>query len=109
MSIHVTSDNIALWDFLSNKGNFVWKYIGHTEQLFDLEKSKIKSKDIRQFKYICEGEFTIFNNKQIKKLDKEIEILRKEGNINRELLELVKSGIDEALKKDNLYLKFQDD
>jgi len=109
MKILVISDNVALWDFIDDRGSFFYEYVGYIGVNFNQEMAKTKHKDIRQFKYVGEGEYTIFNANQVQNLYKEIEILEEEGYVSKEVLELIKIGANKVLENNNRYLKFEDD
>ncbi len=50
---------------------------------------------------------TYFNEKQIREILKEIEVLQEDKQVNQEIVEIIQRGCLEALKGFNYYLKFE--
>ena len=109
LEVWVVSSNIALWNYMDEPEDFTYKYIGHIGEYFNIERSKIEDKDIKQFFYIDKREITIFGYEQVKCLEREVEILERKKLFKKEALEVIKNGIVFVLMNKALYLKFEYD
>ena len=108
IKVLVVSSNIALWDYMDRNRVYTYKYIGHIGEYFSLEEDKIKGARIKQFLYISIVANTIFNIKQVKKLNGEIKTLE-ELDMNSEMIGIIKKGIAMIMDDNDLYLKFECD
>jgi len=111
IDVEVVSSNATLFHYVETLLEFEYfvdKYVGSIKEKYfkEEQKQKIKNAKITQFMFIDVDFITIFNNKQIKELKKEIDLLEREGVFNKEALEVIKKGITLALKSKDLYLKF---
>ena len=109
IKVLVISSNVALWNYMDEPKIFTYEYIGHIGESFHSEQIQIRDYKVKQFMYIDIGEITIFSYKQVKYLEKEIEILEKQKLLSQETLDIIKNAIKVVLESKNLYLKFEYD
>jgi hypothetical protein len=78
--------------------------VEHTN-FIDLEKES-KIDNLKCLSFVDFTGDTIFNAKQCREIKKEVELLRLNSNLSKQLLDLIKIGAEEVLSNVHLYLKF---
>ncbi len=98
---------MAIILYLTNINREIIKEIGSIEDNDLIELTDIaKDKNLRCLSLIDFVGDTILNQKQVKELKKEIEILQNEPQINKKILQIIVIAIEEALKAPQLYFMF---
>ena len=109
IDVLVVSRNVALWDYIDRNKVCTYEHMGRIEDDLCWEREKFKSKNIIQFCYIGIGFYTVFNKKQVRRLKEDIKIVEKLNIIDKNVMHIIKQGVDLVLKNNDLYLKFEDD
>jgi len=110
LMVSAVTRNVVFWDYINQPTDMIEQFIGTiTDDDLRIILPDIKQWNLNMLGFLDYAENTVFNRKQVDQLRPELEILKKNSMVRKEVIRIIEKGIEMVADSNCLYLKFDCD